>query len=116
MTMTDPLALLAAFTLGVIGLARATRLVVHDNWPPAEALRLRWKTWCAQTQRRGQWVDLLDCPFCFAPYPGAAALAVAIAAGVWSPDLGSLAGWWWVLVVWAAGSYLAAILVASDFG
>lgn len=122
---THPLALLAAFLLAVVAVARATRLVVHDPYPPVQAVRMRWITWQAnrdwdpvlQQERTGVahgWGSLVECPFCAAPYITAVTMAVAIWADVWEPDLGSLAGWWWVLAVWATISYLAAILVLRD--
>lgn len=104
----------AALILGTLATARATRLAVHDGWPPAVAVRLRWLTWAAQTPRRQRWADLLDCPFCFAPYAAAVTLTVAIAAGVWTPDLTTVAGWWWTLAVWASTSYAAAMIVVRD--
>lgn len=120
----EALTLLAAFLLAVIGVARATRLLIHDAYPPTRALR-RW--WWNQTAGKGGWragwalvlVDPDDpdgsgCPFCAAPYLTAVALAVAIAGDVWSPDLGTLGGWWWILAVWASISYLAAMVVLRD--
>lgn len=117
------LQLLAAFLLGVIAVARATRLVLHDHYPPAEAVRRWWwNQTVAKDDWRAPWHLLLvgedptkpGCPFCLAPYLAAVTLAVAIAGGVWSPDLGTLGGWWWVLAVWAAGSYLSAMFVLRD--
>lgn len=116
--MTDPLALLVLSIVGVLGIARAVRLVTSDSWPPIKALRDRWKVrtgqWVDGHLEPGPWTDLFTCPFCFAPYPTALALAGAIWAGLWSPDLGTLAGWWWVLAVWAAASYAAAMVVVRD--
>lgn len=123
--MTDPLALLAAFLLAVVAVARATRLVVHDPWPPVQAARLWWVSYQAnrdwnpasQRERTGPgygWGSLVTCPFCASPYIAAVTLAVGIAGDVWSPDLGSLGGWWLVLAVWASLSYLSSMLVLRD--
>lgn len=127
--MTTTVLLLAvAYVAGVVGIARAVRLVTSDTWPPIKALRDRWKVATAQRDPEtgehvrdedgdlvpGPWTDLLTCPFCFAPYPTAVALGAAIWAGIWSPDLGTLAGWWWTLAVWASASYLAAMVVLRD--
>lgn len=113
--MTDPLALLAAFLLAVIGVARAVRLIVHDAYPPAEAFRA-W--WLNRTEVKGgwraSWAPLVTCPFCAAPYVAAVTVALAVAGGVWSPDLTTGAGWWWALAVWASVSYLSAMLVLRD--
>jgi hypothetical protein len=113
-----PLLLLVAYVVGVLGVARAVRLVTSDSWPPIAALRDRWKvrsgTIVDGDLEPGPWTDLFTCPFCFAPYPTAVAVAAAVGSGVWSPDLHTLAGWWWVLAVWASASYAAAMVVLRD--
>jgi hypothetical protein len=119
------LTLLAAYVLGVVGVARATRLVVFDPYPPIAALRLRYITWqesrdwddAAMRERTGPahgWAGLVTCQYCFAPYPAAVALALAILGDLWEPDLTTLGGWWLTLAVWASGSYLAAVFVSYD--
>lgn len=109
---TDPLTLLAAFIVGTIAVGRAARLVTHDSYPPVEWVRLRWLTWTAQTERREKWAALLTCPFCFAPYAVAVNLTWALTAGLEWGSFWSSA--WWVVNVWAAVSYLAAIVVVYD--
>lgn len=125
--------LLVAFVLGVLATARLVRLVVHDQWPPILEARLFLMNWFIQREDRARergdadrrrwdpryllrfgWMPVITCPFCFAPYAAAVVLAITIAVGIWSPDLGTLTGWWWVLAVWAAGSYLASIVVVYD--
>ena len=116
--------LAAAVVLGTVGVARATRLLVADAYPPAVALR-RW--WLNQTVMKGGWragwAPLLSgddgsggCPFCAAPYVAAVSLVWALLAGVQDPGIatGSWAWWWWVLNLWAAVSYAAAMLVVRD--
>ena len=119
--MTDPLTLTAAFILGTIAVARATRLATSDGYPPAIAVR-RW--WWNQTIAKGDWragwAKLLvghhpedpGCPFCFAPYAAAVNLAWVLAAGVGWDGFWSQA--WWVVNLWAAGSYLSAAFVVRD--
>lgn len=109
-SMTPALTLAAAFILGTIAVARATRLVVHDAYPPAQAFR----SWFIRVTRDGAWSPLVECPFCASPYIAAVTLAVAIWGDVWEPDLGTVGGWWWVLAVWAAVSYLAAMIELRD--
>lgn len=120
--MTDLLVLAASYALAVTAVGRLTRLAVHDDWPPAAAVR-RW--WFNHTVAAGgwraRWAPVLvghdggsGCPFCFAPYAAAAVEAVAVTAGVWPLDLTTLAGWWWAAAVWASVSYLAAMLVVRD--
>lgn len=128
--MTAALTLAVAYALGVVGVARAVRLITSDAYPPMQVLRDRWVVWQANrdieqdplavnagAERTGLghgWGPLLTCPFCCAPYVTAAALAVTVWAGVWSPDLHTLAGWWWTCSVWASVSYLAAMIVVRD--
>lgn len=122
--MNDLHAVIAA-VVGMIAVARATRLITSDAYPPARALRV-W--WWNQTAGKGGWragwamllVDPDDpegsgCPFCFAPYAAALDLGWALWAGAPAGGgWGTWAGWWWAVNVWAAGSYLAAMLVARD--
>jgi hypothetical protein len=98
----NPWVLLAAAFVGVIAVARATRLITQDSWPPAVKARAAW----SNLVRHGAWAELVECPFCAAPYLAAADLLWA----VWS----GLDWLWWVANVWAAGSYLASIVVVRD--
>lgn len=113
--MTDPLTLLAAVVVGTVAVARATRLVTSDAYPPVQALRM-W--WINATEVRGNgtwregWSPLATCPFCFAPYAAAVNLTWALLAGLeWGPWWSSA---WWVVNLWAAVSYLAAMIVVRD--
>jgi hypothetical protein len=121
------LTLAVAYVAAVVGVARVVRLVTSDTWPPVKRARDRWEVWTATKGADGlplwddeghpvpgPWTPLFTCPFCFAPYPAAAAVAAAVVAGIWTPDLSTLAGWWWTLAVWASGSYAAAMIVLRD--
>lgn len=114
---TDPLVLLAALLLGVLATARATRLVVHDSWPPmmtfrAWVVRVLVERWHGTGEA---WSKIVTCPFCFAPYAAAVNLAWFLLADA---QLGlHESGWaaaWWVVNLWAAIAYLAAIVVVWD--
>lgn len=105
-TLLHPLLLIA---VGVLSVARFTRLVTHDTWPPFEWLRPR------VAAKLGGWAELVVCPFCAAPYLMAGQM-------VWFGLLYDLAGlhsdaftWGWLVPnLWFALSYLAAIVVAYD--
>lgn len=112
----DPLTLLTAVVVGTIAVGRAARLVTSDAYPPAQAVRLWWinatEVRGAGTWREG-WAPLATCPFCFAPYAAAVDLTWALWSGLtWGGVTWGSA--WWVVNVWAAVSYLAAMLVARD--
>lgn len=102
-----PLTLTVAFLLGVIATARCVRLVTSDDWPPVSSVRMAWLTWTSNgSEWRRDWADLLTCPFCFAPYATAGNLLLAYVSDV--------APWWFLLNLWAAVSYLTAMVVARD--
>jgi hypothetical protein len=65
-------------------------------------LRKRWYVLVGDSE----WKKLVDCAFCAAPY-----LAAIDMAWAWASDF----HWtWWVVNLWAAFSYVAAIVVARD--
>lgn len=92
-----------AFVIGVIAVGRAARLLVHDDYPPAQWVREKY----VRHTSKG-WETLFLCPFCIAPYLAAGDLAWYLLAEGWVVDA------WWIVNIWAAVSYLAAILVAYD--
>ena len=108
--MTDPLTYAAAALVGTLAVARGTRLVVHDSWPPMAWVRDRWIAWAGQ--HAPNWVLLLTCPFCFAPYAAAADLTWVLLAGLDGASWWSAA--WWVANTWAAVAYVAAQVVVRD--
>ena len=100
--MPDTLTMIAAIVAGTLGTARATRLVVDDDYPPVVWLRDAWR----RLTNDGPWATLVDCAFCAAPYLAAANLAWAI--------LSDLHPAWWIVNTWLAVAYLAAIVVVHD--
>jgi hypothetical protein len=108
---SSPLTLTVAALLGVIGVARATRLWVYDAWPPVQWARHRFLDWTDRgKQWRSGWAPLATCPFCVAPWFALGSLAWAYASG-----LHGLAGaWWWFLHLWFAAAYVASMIVVRD--
>lgn len=104
--------LVAAVIVGTLAVARATRLVTSDAYPPAEWLRTRWINATGSRTALQGWAPLVTCPFCFAPYAAAVDLTWVLLAGLeWGPWWSSA---WWVVNLWAAVSYVAAMIVARD--
>lgn len=95
---------MAAFLVGSLAVARITRMVFHDSFPPMAWVRSKWD----EKTEGSQWNDLLHCPFCIAPY-----VTTVILAWAWFSDFGTA---WWLFCVLCAGSYVAAMVVASDWG
>lgn len=98
----DRFTLLAALAIGVIAVARMTRLVVDDDWPPMLWFRSKWD----RLTENSKWSVLVECPFCVAPYVAAFSIGWAI--------LSSLHWSWWLFHGWLAVSYLAAMLNVRD--
>lgn len=93
--------LVAAFVVGTIAVARMTRLVVDDDWPPMLALRRAW-----DRHVHGSWAPLVECPFCVSPYIAAVTIGWAVLSDLhWS---------WWLFHGWLAVAYLAAMLNTRD--
>jgi hypothetical protein len=89
--------------VGVLSVARTVRLIIYDEFPPMEWLRARL---LALFPEDSKWKAILTCPFCLAPYVTAAMIAWAYFSDLhWS---------WWLLNIWWAASYVAAIVVAYD--
>lgn len=103
-----PWVLLAAALVGVVAVARATRLLTQDEWPPVVRLRAAW----SNLVRHGSWAVLVECPFCSAPYLAAVDLVWALLAGLDGDGFWTVA--WWVVNAWAAVAYLAAMVVVRD--
>lgn len=98
---TDPLIIAAAVIVGIIAVARLTRLVVDDDFPPVAWLRREY-----MARVPAAWATLPTCAFCVAPYFTALSLAWAL-----FTDLGIA---WWVFHGWLAAAYLASMLVVRD--
>lgn len=127
LVQAGPLTLLVAAVVGVLGVARFTRLWVHDAWPPVQWLRGKFLDWCEQTRPKGTnrtrdltwrygWTPLATCPFCVAPWFALISLGWFVAS-----DAGDLHGstwgwgaWWWLAHLWFAASYGAAMVVVRD--
>lgn len=112
--MTDLLYAVLAALVGTVGVARATRLVTSDAYPPAVWARRRWVNATGSRTATQDWAPLLECPFCFAPYAAAVNLAWCYLSGAWQGDPGPWALWWWLVNAWAAVSYAAAMVVVRD--
>lgn len=97
--------LVAAVLVGVVSVARTARLLVHDSFPPAAWLRVRYM---ALVGPSSDWAKLAECQFCLAPY-----LMAGMIGWAWVSDL----HWtWWVINGWWAASYVAAMVVSYDEG
>ena len=92
----------AAFFVGTLAVARFTRLVTEDDFPPILWLRTRW----AKVTGDSNWGILLECPFCFAAW-----VALADLTWAWVSRLNAA---WWFCNLWFAVAYLAAMVVLRE--
>lgn len=106
-----PFMLVLTLILVAIAAARGTRLIVHDVYPPAYAVR---QAWIRLVGEDSVWRKLVECHYCASPY---------VALALWAPvyafsnqlGLGPMPfGWPFAIVTWLALSYLAAIIVSFD--
>ena len=85
----------------VLGVARLGRIVVHDDYPPAEWVRTRWLALVGD-----RWGKLFLCFWCMNPYLAAVALAWGYFSGLhWS---------WWAFWGWLAAAQVASTISAYD--
>lgn len=102
---TLPLTLLTIIT-AIVGVARLTRVVVYDDFPPAVWWRDTWTRW---TDGSG-WTDLFRCWWCLSFWVAAMCVGWYVAAlhVTWL-------GWaWWVFWGTFALAYLAPMLIVRD--
>lgn len=107
--MLDVPTLIAGTIVCVLAVARATRLLTSDDFPPAMWLRGWYVTHSSQA-----WAPLITCPFCLAPWLTLVDLTWAALAHL---DLDSTSPWsnaWWFANAWFAVAYLASMIVVRD--
>ncbi|RPJ71782.1 MAG: hypothetical protein EHM24_11295 [Acidobacteria bacterium] len=100
-TLDQPVTIVAAFVVGVLAVARMTRLLIDDDFPPVAKLR-EFYVRRAPTS----YESLVECPWCMSPWVALVDLAWAWGTGLhWT---------WWFANVWFAVAWLAAFLCARD--
>jgi hypothetical protein len=90
-----------ALLTAVFGTARLTRIITHDDYPPAQWLRTRWE------DRVGEgWGKLMTCLWCGQPYVVLGMMTWAYFSDFhWS---------WWAFWGWMALSQAGSTLLAYD--
>lgn len=105
----NPVLLVLALAVAVLGVGRLTRVIVHDAFPPSIAVRMAWDRLVPDDN---PWNKLLHCWWCASFW----VTGVCVAWFMW----GQIDGWAWLNVVWwlfwgaLSISYLAAIVIARD--
>jgi hypothetical protein len=87
--------------VAVLGTARLTRIIAHDDYPPSEWVRAHWIALVGEG-----WGKLATCIWCAQPYVAAICIAWAYFSEMhWS---------WWVFWGWLALSQAGSTLLAYD--
>lgn len=94
--------IVAAVVIAVLSVARTSRLLTYDAYPPVVWFRMKWD---AKIGREG-WGSLIHCQYCATPY-------MMIVMALWFYFGGDHWTWWWINGVWGF-SYLSAITVSYD--
>lgn len=97
---------IAIAVVTVLSVARITRLVTWDSFPPSAWLRARWDT----ITHDGSWSILAHCGYCFAVW---AAFGVVLW-GYWCDWDGAWGTVWWIVNGSLAASYVGAIVMSFD--
>jgi hypothetical protein len=100
-----PVAVLAILT-AILGVARLTRAIVHDDFPPSIWWRMKWSEWTHD----GPWSKLFLCWWCLSFW-------VALFCIGWFL-IGMLVPWigwaWWIFWGGLSIGYLAAMVIVRD--
>lgn len=100
--MTGVVVIVGAVIVGVFSIARLTRLVTQDSFPPSVWLRMKWD----DITNDGPWSILAHCHFCMSFW-----ITIPIFLWGWLSDLHTA---WWVFNGIFAASYAAAMTVERD--
>lgn len=106
MNLPDWLIALAAVIVLIVGSARLTRVLVHDDFPPSVWVRMQWD----RITNDGPWSKLVHCWWCASAWITWIALGWGVA-GYFVPWI---AWTWWVFWGGLAASYLATMVIVRD--
>lgn len=99
--------LIPAVLVAILGAGRLARLITHDVFPPAAALR---NMWTRIVQNHDQWSVLFFCFWCLTPW----IMLVCLGWFLLTINIAWIAWTWWLFWGWLALSYVASIIVARD--
>jgi undecaprenyl pyrophosphate phosphatase UppP len=97
---------LLAIVVGVVGVARLTRAVVHDDFPPFVWWRIQW----SRITHDGPWDKLFNCWWCLSFWVSLVCIGWFLLIDVHEFFLWS----WWIFWGGLALGYLATMLIVRD--
>ena len=103
----EPLTIIAAVLVAVLGVYRLARVIIYDAFPPAVWLRIKWD----DATHESSWNKLLHCPWCLIPW----IMLVAIAwffGSLYGPEW--VAWSWWLFWGWLGLSGVSSMVYVRD--
>jgi hypothetical protein len=109
----EPLTIIAAVLVAVLGVYRLARIIIWDVFPPAVWLRIQWDnlTYDKAAGEFNSWNKLLHCPWCLIPW----IMLVAIGwffGSLYGPEW--VAWTWWLFWGWLALSGVSSMVYVRD--
>ena len=104
--MENPLLAVLAILVGILGVGRLTRVIVHDDFPPAVWWRMKW----SEITKDGPWSKLFLCWWCLSFW-------VSLTCVGWFllVDIHPAFQWsWWIFWGSLALSYVATMVIVRD--
>ena len=103
----------AAFIFGTLTIARITRLISWDDFPPMVWLRMKWDKLTGVDpdiphNARSGWNKLIYCGYCVGMYVG---IGIAAWAFIWDFPTA-----WWIFCSTVSASYVSAMVLSRDWG
>ncbi len=103
---TNPWIVIAAILVAIVGVARLTRVLTYDVYPPSIWFRMTW----TRITNDGPWSKLATCYWCASPWVMLVCMGW-LAASLWS--LPALIVWF-AFWGWLGLSYLASMVINRD--
>ena len=108
----EPLIVIAAVLVAVLGVGRLARIVIYDAFPPSVWLRTKWDdlTYSKAKNDYNSWNKLLHCPWCLVPW----IMLIAIGWFLLGLEYEWAAWAWWLFWGWLALSYVSTMIYVRD--
>lgn len=104
--LDNPWIAILAILVGILGVGRLTRVMVHDDFPPATWWRMTWD----KITHDGPWSKLFHCWWCLSFWVALVAIGWFLLTDVHPVFLWS----WWIFWGALALSYVATMVIVRD--
>ena len=104
--LENPWIAVLAIVVAIVGVGRLTRVIVHDDFPPAVWWRMQW----AKITHDGPWAKLFHCWWCLSFWVALLCVGWFLLTPLWV----GFAWSWWIFWGSLAVSYLATMLIVRD--